>query len=339
MYIIDKLCDVEEIPFDNYDTRRSDILRKAHSDGAISWSFRNQETTYKEKCVFHNIPDNAECYHHNYLAYLQNAYAKHRKIVIAPHTFWYTVVAEIAQHVVANAEKHRKLFTKDPSEKIKIIVECHSENQPLRMDAIFTELKKLVPIDSDLFVPEFSTTTEMARLATLGAFLETCSPYYSYGMLACGIPEIKVEGTLNDWTNIINNLHELLTIFESVNSDLFPHISNNILPILEKLIVGGDRSWFSKIFNQKRCGSGSQHFVNGWFTKMFMEIPEQPEVANFSSHVTKVPYFTLPSNTDWHLTLMLSHSTKSEDGFLVPDFSMIQVKHLVTPEVVKERPV
>lgn len=335
MYIIDELCDVEEIPFNNYDTRRSDILRKAYSEGALSWSYRNQETTYTEKCVFNTIPKDAECYHHNYLSYLQNAYAKHRKVVIAPHTFWYSIVAEIAQHVVSNADKHRSLFTKDPTEKIEIIVECFREDEPLRMGAIFDRLKELVPVNVELFVPEFSTSTEMSELATLGAFLETCSPYYSYGMLACGIPEIKVEGTLNDWTNIRNNLLELVPLFESVDSALAPHINNNILPILEKLIVGKDRDWFFKIFTQKRCGSGSQHFVDGWFTKMFMDIPKQPEVANFSSHVTKVPYFTLPSNTNWHLALMLSHSTKSEDGFLVPDFSVVQLKHLVTPEVVK----
>jgi hypothetical protein len=42
--------------------------------------------------------------------------------------------------------------------------------------------------------------------------------------------------------------------------------------------------------------------------------------------VTKVPYKTLPSETEWNLCFGLFHSNRDDEGFMVPEFSRVQVK-------------
>ena len=49
--------------------------------------------------------------------------------------------------------------------------------------------------------------------------------------------------------------------------------------------------------------------------------------------LTKVPYKTLPSETEWNLCFGLFHSNRDDEGFMVPDFSWVQVQKLPEPRV------
>ena len=49
--------------------------------------------------------------------------------------------------------------------------------------------------------------------------------------------------------------------------------------------------------------------------------------------MTKVPYKTLPSETEWNLYFGLFHSNRDDEGFMVPDFSWVQVQKLPEPRV------
>lgn len=313
---------------------RDNCINKALSNDAVTYNWKNKTIVTTEEVVFNTVPTDAYDYHYSYLGYLQNAYARHEGIVVAPHTMWYSLVCEIAQHVVSNSKQYARLFTKTPDTKINIAVPCNNEHEPLRINDIYEALVGYVPINTELFLPKFTTSTDMSSAATLASFLETCSPYYNYFMLACGYPSIMIDGNNEDWELYKDRASSLASEFSKMDSDdgISQHINNNVLPIIDK-IMEKDVEFMSGIFSQKPCGSGSQQLVDGWFTKMFMKIPSQPEVSNFATHITKVPYTTLPSGTKWNLCFMLGHSRKDEDGFMVPDFDMIQIMKLGEPKV------
>ena len=42
--------------------------------------------------------------------------------------------------------------------------------------------------------------------------------------------------------------------------------------------------------------------------------------------MTKVPYSIQPGGTEWNLCFGLFHSNRDDEGFMVPDFSRVQVK-------------
>ena len=312
------------------------------AEDAVERDWNTKTTTEKEIVFASTVPDGADLYHKNYLDYLSRTFGHHNSIVLAPQHFWYTGLCEIAQTVVKDPETHRKLFTRDPEGKIDIIVLCANESEPIRMDAIYQEMIGLVPIDPTLFLPTFSTETEMSRMASLAAFLETCSPYYNYMMILCGHPRVRLLGTTEDWEAIVSRLDQLEREFaDCPNSPIPKWISGSILPAATKLreaLDGKNEDWFREIFTEQRCGSGGQKTVDGWFSRLFMKQPKgMRKVTNFPTHVTKVPYSIQPGGTEWNLCFGLFHSNRDDEGFMVPDFSRVQVKKLAEPRVTPYR--
>jgi len=317
---------------------KQQIERGCLDENAVRHDPQAKTKTETEIVFASTVPDGADLYHKNYLDYLSRTFGHHNSIVLAPQHFWYTGLCEIAQTVVKDPETHRRLFTRDPEGKIDIIVPCADETEPLRMDDIYDEMIGLVPIDTTLFLPTFSTETEMSRMASLAAFLETCSPYYNYMMITCGHSRVKLLGTPEDWEAIVSRLDRLeLEIAGCPNSPLPKWISTTMLPTATKLreaLDGKNEDWFREIFTEQRCGSGGQKTVDGWFSRLFMKQPKgMREVTNFPTHVTKVPYKTLPSETEWNLCFGLFHSNRDDEGFMVPDFSWVQVQKLPEPWV------
>lgn len=316
---------------------RDIILERCLSKGSVQYDWRAKTITETESIFAASLPMEATHFHYCYLDYLQKTYGLHHKIVLAPHHFWYTVLAEIAQTVIGDADKHRPLFTRDPSGKIDIIVQCASETEPLRMDALYAEMIGYIPVDTGLFLPTFTTSTETSRLAALAAFLETCSPYYNYMMLACGHPAIRLDGTREDWQAVCDRLATLSGEFARVGSPVAKWIDDTVGPIAEKLLAaldGQHADWFKTIFSQQKCGSGSQYVVSGWWTRLFIEGSQGlGEVRDYRSHISKVPYTTLPSGTQWNMCFALTHSNADTDGFLVPDYSWVQIQKLAEPRV------
>jgi len=69
-------------------------------------------------------------------------------------------------------------------------------------------LEGLIPVERDIFLPEFSTSDGEAKLAHKSCFLQTVSPYFSY-KCGCGIPRVKVLGTQQDYWKIVSCLERI----------------------------------------------------------------------------------------------------------------------------------
>ncbi|MBI5174563.1 MAG: DUF4419 domain-containing protein [Candidatus Melainabacteria bacterium] len=149
---------------------RSSLLKSTFSPGANSYDWRRRQRTVGEQHFAMGLPEAALMFHQNYLGYLSQAYASHSKIVLSPEIFWYTVLCEIAQHIATNPEAHRAIFTREAKQKIEISVFCNSEFEPLKLDSIYAGLVNNCPVDTEMFLPEFSTTSEVASLAMLAEF-------------------------------------------------------------------------------------------------------------------------------------------------------------------------
>lgn len=338
--VIDLDLSLEKIEPYSKDTKDF-VLNKFYNDGSVKYNYKTQEYSYLQKILREDIPFSAFDYHANYITYVQNSYSNHYKMVISPDILWYTIMCEIAHEVVSNSKQYSSIFTDDPNNKKQIIV-YGNEDDVLNMDAVYDQLKVLVPVDTDIFVPKFSTSTEKSRLAILGSFLETCSPYYSYGMLACGIPSIRIEGTQNDWTLFSVKLLKLANIFKTHNK-VYMWLMSDVLTVVSNIcdiMTNGDdnKEWLSKIFAQEPCGSGSQYHIDGWITNLYLYKPDYPrEAYKFNKHISKVPYTHLGSGSEYKLCFGLTHSNFDNAGFLVPDFSMVQFKQLETPMIVKRK--
>ncbi|CAL8075332.1 unnamed protein product [Orchesella dallaii] len=123
--------------------------------------------------------------------------------------------------------------------------------------------KNLVdPQVKDWVFPNFSTTTENDKVTVGVVFMASMKKYFKYkfGML-CGIPWITLDGTTQDWQNILGRLEKLKEY------DLQPWYEL-LHPIIKKFVAakkGKNSPKFWRAIVDRYAGSGFD-YISGWIT-------------------------------------------------------------------------
>lgn len=297
-------------------------LIENHAGTKIDYTLK-QKTTNLD-LFFADI--DGEYYHSNYLECLELAWANHYGIVMTPDILWHTLISEAVLIVGKTPQKYANLFTSTPEERKSIFIPSMTGIMPV--DLLARELKKIVPTDSDVFLPEFSTSTESSRLARYAAFADLVSPYYTYWVYACGIPYVEVRGVQEDYENVLNRWQEIGKLL-SGNEEYFTKTTNRLKEIVNRL---DEPALWKDMFYLKRCGSGSQRELYGWWTELYMNQPSLRLDTNFSSHWAKVSYTQVENQEEYEMYHGVFYSNLVEDC-LVPNFGSIVYNKLKTPRV------
>ena len=267
--------------------------------------------------------------HAGLIRYLETCWASHLVPVISPDTIWYTILGEIASFVKADPEKYRALFT--TSDKKTELVVVSSSLVRLPLDRIVELLRLAVPTDVGLFLPVFSTSTERSRAAFYAAFADAVSPFYSYSMMLCGFPAVKVTGTQEDWERLRTTFGKL--------PDL-GHVAwhKAVSGLIDSLAVERcDPNFWADMFSLERCGSGHQTEVKGWISKLYHpgHVKGPRYVGNYPLHASKVDYKQLDTGKKYTMFYGLFGSTLA-NGVLTPDFGSVIFE--VIPEKDRKKP-
>lgn len=268
-----------------------------------------------DKSKFVSTNATGELYHKNYLEYLKKAWSCHYGIVISPDIVWYTLLCEVAEIVKATPDNYGSLFTTMPGNKQTILVKSEG-TEVLPLKPIFEELKVRCPTDINLFCPEFSTSNERSRLATIAAFADVVSPYYNYFMYSCGISSVTVLGTEEDWQKVVDNWIKLKDLFTQE-----PKYFNTVGVIVDS-IKRNLINW-NNIFTGNPCGSGSQIEITGWWSKLYYKQPSFRIMDNFSTNLAKVEYKDLSQQKDYVMYNGLISSNLDSANILQPEFGHI----------------
>lgn len=260
-------------------------------------------------------------YHKNYLEYLEKCWGDHQVAVVSPEILWYIFLCELASIVKKNSSSYKSLFSTSGKQK-EISVQYDGDPTLLPLNRIISELKQIIPTQSHLFFPRFSTSTINSDFAFNTAFADMCSPYYSYSMYLCGIPAIDLRGSKEDWLLASEYAKALCKIFPEYN-DYIVKIALMFLMIANHNIQNRNTT-FKNMFNLKKCGSGSQVEVDGWITDIFLEIPAIKFVGNYPTNISIVNYKNLSTNKKYRMLCGL-FSSSLVDGVLEPQFG-----HIVT---------
>ena len=322
-------------PLDNYRYHRDkeDIRNRTIPAESRQKSIYNRQTkeydytSAKEVVISSSFAAETPLVHANYSEYLCQAYAEHKKIVITPDIIWHTIMSETAQAVVADPKPYGTLFTTDPDKKTSILVPTDSVDN-LPMDKLMLGLKALIPNDTSMFFPGFSTTTELALLAQQAAFAEMCTPYYNYMTFCCGYPAIDIQGIRSDYVTITDKLIELLTFFDKVTgSEIITSYYLKVLSLMYAFLRAYDRQdvdFFKNILYTKNCGSGGEIECLGWWVQnMFLKDHSKTKPENLPSVISRVPYKNLETNRKFALNCGLFYSI-DENGFSVPQWGWVK---------------
>ena len=263
-------------------------------------------------------------YQTGFLGMIATAYSNHTPVAIAPHDIWFMLMTEVAKVIRDNVEASRSLFTISDS-RIEIAVETTDPTDlTANLDKFEEKLRKLVPVDIDAFIPKFSTDTVASRLATMAAFMDGVQHYYEYMMFCCGIPAIKILGTIDDWQLAKARFSEIAAMFESVGVDISAWLArvdscfDNILSSLN----GEDRSdWWSQIFTQTKVGSGGQLKIDGWIVGLYYK--QAPGlIETFGYSWATVPFKNLHEpDKDYRSIHGPFKKVRDSDGFVYCEYA------------------
>lgn len=203
------------------------------------------------------------------------AYKAHANISIRPDVLWYIICHEIATCVKQNPKKYAHLFTSTPDKRRTLTIEVDNiaEDWSNVLNAFDTALRNNIKSNLvETFLPKFSTSDIASERAVLICFIDVVSEYFSYGMaVPCGIPEIRLEGKLEDWQLLLKSTLKI--------SKLFPDLSAYFTALIqiEKRMVQTfqskkvDQVFWSSIYNASSETENCETFYysSGWITNFF----------------------------------------------------------------------
>lgn len=180
-----------------------------------------------------------------------------------------------AQHINANQETMRHYFA-DFSGKLSLIVSADKkpDDPALAWEGIFSkftgQIQKYAGNNlTELLTCNFSTTTPVEKIASEITIMETVKPYLEFIIIrvVCGIPEITLEGTPEDWEKVLDKAQKLK------GYELEWWISE-LEPLLNEF-VKASKGEVNKEFwrNMFKCHSqekyGAPDIIDGWIVKFF----------------------------------------------------------------------
>jgi hypothetical protein len=233
---------------------------------------------------------------------LSMAYSAHRKVAIKPQDIWFIVMCEIAKIIKHHPEECRELFTAS-AEKTTIMVQTDDVTQ-IDLEAVAMQLKEMMPVGIHNFIPTLSTMVPEARIALCAALCDGVQVFYNYMTYCCGIPEIRVDGTAEDWETLSKAAHEIDQMFYKVGLTAAHNYMAQVSVILHHIAnsfndSNGLVAFWKDIFTQENIGSGGELLINGWITKLFYEKPQLYKIENFTTSVAVVPYKNAESGREF----------------------------------------
>jgi hypothetical protein len=230
-----------------------------------------------EACSCHHGTLVANVFFHPVIAAIHQAYCDHRPVVLSPDMLWLLVLQGFANHVNANAEELRPKFVQHPGRvTIKVRRDDFVKGSPTNpWPEVFGEFSRHIrdhvgAATHDLLLPNFSTTSAVERAAAEVVLLDAMQSYFEYELVSmCGIPEIVLEGTMEDWTRLAERTRGL----GQFGLEWWTEI---LAPVLEQFVAAArgqvNRDFWQSIYKVD-AGSGGP-YINGWITAFFPYLKE-----------------------------------------------------------------
>ena len=221
-------------------------------------------------------PDSLVSYrYHSFFQGMYQAYADHRPFVLSPDMIWLLISQGFARHINANQEAMRDYIV-DFSGKQSLIVKTDKqlEDPTLSWNEIFPQfteqIKKQVGNSLvETLTCNFSTTTPLEKIASEITIMESVKPYFEFIVIriVCGIPEITLEGTPEDWEKVLSKAKSLKGYkLEWWISELEPLLEEFVKASKGEINKGFWRNMF-KYHSQEKYGA--PNMIDGWIVKFF----------------------------------------------------------------------
>lgn len=245
-----------------------------------------------------SIPDEKLIYAggHGFLAACMMAFAQHLPLSLSPDDLWIVITNGFARHVQMHAEELRDTFVDfEGQETIRIREDSLIKSDftgfgsspllweqrvfPKFAEAVASHTDRVDPRIVETLVGDFTSSTSATRAASVIALMSAMSKYFNFELeTSCGIPQVRLEGTREDWIDLRERTQRLAEwmIVPSPDNDEQPQwIPDVVIPILDEFVKSYDGHvnhcfWQNMVkFRKTGDDSGSYRFLSGWLPTLF----------------------------------------------------------------------
>lgn len=214
--------------------------------------------------------------YHSFFNGMYQAYADHRPFVLSPDMIWLLISQGFARHVNSNPELLRKYFVNFTGKTTLFV-----ENDSISLDNPNSPWKNVFPEFTsqigkytgqelvDALTCNFTTSTLTSKVASQITVLESMKSYFEFVVIriVCGIPEITLEGSPEDWQKVLDKARYLKKYQLGWWID-------ELEPILKEFIKtskGHPRKnfWINMFKYHSEEKYGAPKIIDGWIVKFF----------------------------------------------------------------------
>ena len=216
---------------------------------------------------------------------VERAFADHRPLVISPDMIWLVIEQGVANHFDLNAEALRdKAVNFQCKKTLTVSADAYKDilfdttQNTIVWQTLIGKFGEEIKANTkqnlyDNLVQQFSTTTPTHTTAFQVTLMKTTSHYFVSRMtISCGIPQITLEGTPNDWKKLRESAKKL----SYYNLDWWTDDLDLILAQFENAAKGKvDKNFWEGIYKFPEYGGcGGEERITGWIGKLYPYIYE-----------------------------------------------------------------
>ena len=216
-----------------------------------------------------------------FVATVYKAYCEHYPLEFSVEDVWVAIAQGVSIHLNENAEKYRQLMVSHEGKKTLTLpvdsLRIPDSARPtggnksvpaINWSAAVREMGILIRDDmktdmATLITTPFSATTPVEQAVFDCTLMDSVKSYYDYRFsLCCGLPQVTLRGSPDDFQQVIDRVKQLRTIFTDFNWWL-----DTLLPHLQQLKASAegkpDITWWQKVCHS--VGGGSDiSMLAGW---------------------------------------------------------------------------
>ena len=235
-------------------------------------------------------------------------YNNHWVLKTSPDDWWNCIVRNVAQHIDEHGDKNKvRDFFVDHEGKKSIEIELPEKIDLIDYSWLFDQFSKgireniKVPEYVDAMEPNFSTTTSNQLISSQIMIMSSMQKYFDFGMMtSCGIPGVDMQGSLEDWQNLVTKTENLQKLLSPIMDEMEVELTLSLRPWFDKVIEilrklvdtfegNPDVEWWSHILSwNKTYGSGARKWWSGWIID-FLNGGQAEKPRDFQSGVVSVP--------------------------------------------------
>lgn len=213
---------------------------------------------------------------HPFFDGMYTAYSEHRPFVLSPDMIWLLICQGFSHHINNNAADLRDMFVNFQGKKSLVVKleERKKLNNIATWEAVIPQFVEQVSENTSKelitnLTPTFSTTTPIERIATQITALESMHAYFEYIVIRvmCGIPEITIKGTPQDWI-LLKEKTDCLRKYK------LGWWIDELDPLLEQFINASEGNfdkehWRNMFKYHTEKEYGAPKIIDGWIIKFF----------------------------------------------------------------------